>query len=116
MAGNSVSTLTVTMNVGDKCTLLIPCTPENMGGYWPTTAVGFQNGFKLLDTTAGSIVKVHNDKVAIDYEHKTNLTNVIIFESISGDVIRIVAGNIMVHDHATIVTGGPAYGTYATEQ
>lgn len=116
MAGNSVPTLTVPMNSGDVCTLQIPCTDENMGGYWPTQADGFKNGFKLLNEEAGSIVKVHDDKVAIDYQHKSNMTNEIIFESISGDVVRIVAGNIMVHDHASVVTGGPAYGTYATEQ
>lgn len=115
MAGNVVHTITVPMTAGDKITLNIPCTPENMGGYFPTKETGYENGFKLLNPDAGKIVKVHTDKLAIDYQHNTNLDNTIIFMSISGDVVRILAGNIMVHDHASIHTGGPAYATYKSE-
>lgn len=115
MAGTTITNLTVAMNAGDVCTLEIPMSEENMGGYWPTNEEGYTNGFKLSNSNVGSILKVYTDKVAIDYQHKANTDNVIEFKSMFGDTLRILIGNVIVHDHASIRTGGPAYGTYFSD-
>jgi len=116
MAGKITSQVSIPMNMGDTYVITIPVTPLNQGGFWPTKEDGYQNGFKLVDEKAGEITVVSKDKLSIEYKHKIAGINTIIFKSLTGDTLIISAGSIMVHDHATIRTGGPAYGTYFTEQ
>lgn len=112
---NNVSTMTVVLNAGDIYTFTIPCTPENSLGVWPKQTNGFQNGFKVANEEIGKIKKQYKTKIAIDYQHILPLNNIIYFESVTGGRVHILIGNIFVHDHASIKTGGPAYGTYYSE-
>lgn len=114
MAGTTITTVTLVMNAGDSCVLEIPQTASNMGGYWPTQEDGYVNGFKLENSDVGEITEV-SGKVAVNYNHKENADNVVVFKSLFGDTVRIVVGNIPVHDHASIRTGGPAYGSYFSD-
>jgi hypothetical protein len=53
-----------------------------------------------------------SDGAAIKYTHKVGVENAIwffsIFEQIG--VVKVIA--VPIHDHSSIVQGGPAYGTY----
>lgn len=109
------NTIIVYMNKGDEATFDIPCSPENLGGFFPAVGSDFKNGFRVTDTDAGIITKTHTDKVAIDYKHLSYGNNTIIFQSYSGESVNIVIGNVIPHDHASIRTGGPAYATYFSE-
>lgn len=109
------NTVIVYMNKGDKATFDIPCTVANAGGFFPSKDAGAKNGFTVMDTAAGEIIKVHSDKLAVDYEHKSYSTNTIIFKAYGGESVNIVIGSVTPHDHASIRTGGPAYATYFSD-
>jgi hypothetical protein len=73
-----------------------------------------QNGFCVGNEKAGEIIKVYSDAVAIDYKHKLGLENVIYFFAATGEWGFVEVSSVPVHDHSTLVQGGPAYGTYFT--
>ena len=77
------------------------------------------NGFYMEDEEAGEFTAIEN-KTAVRYKHLKARENNIWF------VARTEAGGapelglfriiyVPVHDHASIVTGGPAHGTYHSE-
>lgn len=73
-----------------------------------------QNGFCVDNEKAGRIVKVYSDAVAIDYKHILGLENTIYFFAATGEWGYVEVSSVPIHDHSTIVQGGPAYGTYFT--
>lgn len=75
----------------------------------------FQNGFVVKDEKVGTIHKVYDDATKIAYHHKLAMGNTIWFVSAIGHKVKFIVGIITPHDHASIATGGPAYGTYYTE-
>jgi hypothetical protein len=52
---------------------------------------------------------------AITYKHKRYNHNTITFYSRTGSLGRVEIISVPIHDHASIVTGGPAFGTYFTD-
>lgn len=103
------------MNKNEIATLEIPCTTENIGGYFPSNETGAQNGFTVINSTDGQIIKSYTDKVAVDYQHLSYGTNTIVFKALSGEMLNIVIGSVIPHDHASVRTGGPAFATYYSE-
>jgi hypothetical protein len=93
---------------------------QNDGGYSPLKEeiilnkkkITPQNGFVLESEEVGTIVKPHPDKVAIDYKQILPASNVIWFYAYTGERIRMAATPMIVHSHASVSQGGPAYGTY----
>ena len=73
-----------------------------------------QNGFCLHNENVGEIIKVYSNEIAIDYKHNIGLENTIYFFAATGEYGYIEVSSVPIHDHATIVHGGPAYGTYYT--
>ena len=73
-----------------------------------------ENGFYIEDENIGTITAVENEPAAT-YLHKKYGQNRIIFVARTGEqcIIDVIA--VPIHDHASIVTGGPAYGTYFTD-
>lgn len=69
-------------------------------------------GFFLENYEVGSLAPASNNSVAVVYTHLKPFTNVIYFQAVTGErgMVSIVAAPI--HDHSSIVQGGPAYGTY----
>lgn len=110
----------------------IPRTLENFKGYFPLSgSVKIEdssgstqlrtiehNGFVVEDEDIGEILGPLADsmKVGIQYKHKRPGDNTIWFFALTGERLKInINGSIDIHDHSSIVTGGPAYGTYYSE-
>jgi outer membrane receptor for ferrienterochelin and colicin len=73
------------------------------------------HGFVMDNEDVGDFTPV-NDEVAVYYTHKKFSENVITFYSRHSDSIgKIFITAVPIHDHSSIVTGGPAYGTYFTD-
>lgn len=121
----SLSMLSVAIPPGDTYTIHIPATLSNGKGFWPRTqgvvlwngeSRELQRGFCVENEKAGKIDHWYPDKVAIDYKHIYPIDNVIWFFALTGEVVKInVGGVIDIHDHSTISTGGPAFGTYYSQ-
>lgn len=73
------------------------------------------NGFVVDDEEVGSLTAVENEP-AVRYLHKKYSENVITFYSRHSESVgKVYVTAVPIHDHASIVTGGPAYGTYFTD-
>jgi len=73
-----------------------------------------KNGFVVDDETVGEITAV-SDEAAVVYKHKKYSKNIITFYSRMLITNHIDIISVPIHDHASIVTGGPAFGTYFTD-
>lgn len=71
-------------------------------------------GFAVLHGDVGTIELVEGEPAVI-YTHKKFNMNKVYFLSRTGEkgVVDIIS--VPIHDHSSIVTGGPAYGTYFTD-
>jgi hypothetical protein len=99
---------TVSCRVGKSLTLIRPV------GYSAVT--GSENaGFKMLYPALGEFTEVGEDYVV--YLHKKSGTQIIEFVSntLGHHVFSAIIQGIIVHDHASIPMGGPAFATYYTE-
>lgn len=72
------------------------------------------NGYAVDDPNVGSIESVENEP-AIIYTHRKYGANRIVFVGAQGQIGYVDIISVPIHDHASIVTGGPAYGTYFTD-
>lgn len=71
-------------------------------------------GFFVEDPDVGSIEAVSGEPAVI-YTHKKYSQNRIVFHASTGERGEVHVIAVPIHDHASIVTGGPAYGTYFTD-
>ena len=69
------------------------------------------NGFYVDNEDVGTIEAVAGEP-AIQYTHKKFSENYITFYAATEEIGKIFVSAIPIHDHSSIVTGGPAYGTY----
>lgn len=76
--------------------------------------VDLEQGFYVEDDTVGEIEKVDNE-VAVIYTHKKFAPNKITFHARTGEIGEVYVISVPIHDHSSIVQGGPAYGTYFTD-
>lgn len=100
---------------------------EGMFGYgWfpsqqPQTVNGalrgdIANGFIVEDLNVGIIYKDGIEgEVAIYYEHKKALENRIWFFADTGEIAVCTVSSVPIHDHSSVVQGGPAFGTYFSD-
>jgi len=75
----------------------------------PTT-----NGFIVGDSTIGDIEPVEGS-ASVKYTHKKYAANTITFYARNSSIGRVDIISVPIHDHASIVTGGPAFGTYFSD-
>lgn len=73
-----------------------------------------RNGFLVEDEDVGTIEEVSGEPAVI-YTHKKYAQNKIFYFSRTGERGEVHVIAVPIHDHASIVTGGPAYGTYYTD-
>lgn len=86
------------------------------GAFKDTQNVGsITRGFVVEDTNIGNIQLTTEEEAAVVYKHKKAAKNSIWFFSATGErgVVNIVS--VPIHDHSSIVQGGPAYGTYFSD-
>jgi len=70
-------------------------------------------GFVVEDTRNGTIKEASDEEAAvIVYTHRRVAPNAIWFFSTNGERGLVNVISVPIHDHSTIVHGGPAYGTY----
>lgn len=120
MAGGNIS---IYLLAGMKVVITVPHNTFLGEGWFPKKGqiqfkdgtVFLQNGFWVEDTDVGEIVEVSPDALAITYHHKRAEKNTIWFKAATGEtgVVSIVA--VPIHDHSSIVQGGPSYGTYFSD-
>ena len=122
MAGTT--NISMSCIVGEEYQFYCPVTLDNNFGIFPRKGklppeatgkeeeVELQGGFYIENDEVGEITLVHTDKVAINYLHKKPGDQVIWLLALTGEKIRISIATMPIHDHATVNTGGPAYGTY----
>lgn len=79
-----------------------------------TKDVSLINGFRVLDEKVGTIEQVA-DKAAVIYKHKKAEANTIVFYARTGEVGFCNVISVPIHDHSTIVQGGPALATYFSD-
>lgn len=71
-------------------------------------------GFVLDDETVGEIKEVSGEPAVI-YKHKKFSENIITFYALTGEKGYVYVTSVPIHGHASIVDGGPAYGTYFSD-
>jgi len=120
----NITNISVNLSAGQTYTIMVPVNMSNNMGYFPRRGnitlengetITFQQGFYVENEEVGEIVTVHSDKVAIDYKYKLPEQTSIWFVAHTGERARIIISSMQVHDHASIVTGGPAYSTYFSD-
>ena len=72
------------------------------------------NGWAVADSETGELTAVENEPSVI-YLHKKYGLNKIYFYARTGEISYVDIIAVTIHDHSSIVAGGPAYGTYFTD-
>lgn len=72
------------------------------------------NGFAVEDDTVGSIEPI-SGKPAVKYTHHKPEKNKIYFWSFEEWLVALSIVGVSIHDHSSIIQGGPAFGTYFTD-
>jgi len=74
-----------------------------------------ERGFVVSDTAVGTIDPSDDNDAKVIYTHKRPETNTIWFFALTGEIGRVMVIAVPIHDHSSIVQGGPAYGTYFSD-
>lgn len=82
--------------------------PTLEGGYETQELI---QGFYVANSKVGSIEAVPEEPAVI-YTHKRFDANKVFFKATTGEEAVVDIISVPIHDHSSIVTGGPAYGTY----
>ena len=70
-------------------------------------------GFVLEDTRNGELTLTNDDVgTSVTYTHKRPISNSIWFFAVTGERGLVNVISVPIHDHSSVVMGGPAYGTY----
>jgi hypothetical protein len=71
-----------------------------------------KKGFVVEDSTVGELT---SKDTSVIYTHKKAQKNTIWFFALSGETGTVDIISVPIHDHGSIVQGGPAYGTYFSD-
>lgn len=113
----------VHLPAGTSVEIKIPVTDEG-GGHFPYqettitfggTTYDLLNGFAVSSTDVGTIEDITGDELGVKYTHLLPSENKIMFFSDNGERATLHVINTPIHDHSSIVQGGPAFGTYYSE-
>ncbi len=83
----------------------------------PAVDLALTNGFYVENSEVGTITPVANEPAVI-YKHNKPEQNAVWFVAKKGAGSRRGVVHVMsvpIHDHSSIVQGGPAYGTYFSD-
>ena len=70
------------------------------------------NGFLVEFSSVGELSTSGEEDLSVIYKHLKSRENRIYFYASDGDIQVINIITIPIHDHSSIVQGGPAFGTY----
>ncbi len=88
---------------------------KNTGKFPGSIELPTVRGFAVLYPEVGTIEVTGDREAAVKYTHKKFSLNKVYFLSRTGELGVIDIISVPIHDHSSIVTGGPAYGTYFTD-
>ena len=125
LSGNN--NYTISIPVGTVLELSVPLDISTGHGYFPYSEQTIDFAGKTLNVYGG--FAVFNDEVGtleevsvgtgvgptVRYTHKKQKENTIYFFSDNGIYQTIAIVNVPIHDHSSIIQGGPAFGTYYTD-
>lgn len=74
-----------------------------------------ERGFLVDREDVGEVVPSDQEEASVLYKHKKFAENVITFYARTGEIGKVFVISVPIHDHSSIITGGPAYGTYFTD-
>jgi hypothetical protein len=126
MASDFSSQSSLYLIPGMKAELWIPINEYNNTAMFPISAKTYKvNGieYELKNSfyeesqgTVGELTRVLDDKFGVEYWHKRPEKNAIWYISAHPN-IRVLWSiiSVPIHDHSSIVQGGPAYGTYFSD-
>lgn len=114
------------MSIEIKC----PISPKNGNGYFPRTEPLPQSvlngmaapselvrGFVLEDTAVGTLEgEGEGSGLSVIYTHNKTAENAIWFFSLTGERGLVNVISVPIHDHSSILQGGPAFGTYFDDE
>jgi hypothetical protein len=121
---DSVVGVAVYMMPGQSAKLKSPVDSKNRKGYFARVddlPTGFTvgpnqsaliRGFVAENTDVGNIVPTTEEEAAVVYTHNKPFANAIWFFSRTEEIGLVKIISVPIHDHSTIIHGGPAYGTY----
>jgi len=119
------STQSVYMSPGDTIRLKVPIDPENGHGFYPriddvvidfnNTSVKLTTGFRIEKDDVGTLTETTEQETSVKYTHNKPENNRIWFYALTGETIIVDVISVPIHDHSSIVRGGPAYGTYFSD-
>jgi len=72
-------------------------------------------GFIVEDENVGTIELSSETEVSVIYYHKKAAENRIWFFAATGEKAVCTVSSVPIHDHSSVVQGGPAYGTYFSD-
>lgn len=78
-----------------------------------TKSIVLTNGFVVDNENVGKLTALEGPSVI--YKHNRFEYNIITFYALTGEKGRVYVMSVPVHDHSSIVAGGPAYGTYFSD-
>ena len=119
MAGN-VGSVAIYLLPGMKAKLAVPDffvgtgDKKYMKSNGEVVEMRLTQGFFVEDEDVGTIEAVAGEPAVI-YTHKKYAQNKIVYTARTGERGEVNVIAVPIHDHASIVTGGPAYGTYFTD-
>jgi len=123
---SEISSTSVYLIPGQTLKIKIPITNKESNGYFVKlgtdpppgyfndrpNASEMKRGFVVEDERVGTIEITETAEAAILYSHKQPYKNAIWFFAQTGEIGLMNVIAVPIHDHSTIVHGGPAYGTY----
>ena len=108
----------ITLLPGMSIEITCPMDAANSYGFFPLAitegtleGVTLINGFSVVSSEIGTLEPGTTGN-KVKYIHKKPMNNTIYFYALTGEVGAVDIINIPVHDHSSIVFGGPAFGTY----
>ncbi len=88
--------------------------PTGEGGSMAYEMKSLIHGFVVEDDSMGELESVANEPAVI-YTQKKFGPNKVYYYALTGERATADIVSVPIHDHSSIVTGGPAYGTYFTD-
>jgi hypothetical protein len=77
-------------------------------------SVSLINGFVVDNEKVGEIKAVPSEPAVI-YKHNKFEYNMVTFYALTGEKGSVDVMSVPIHDHSSIVAGGPAYGSYFSD-
>ncbi len=119
-----MANITLYLIPGMKVKLSAPIDPINSMGHFANMGEIKLNG-ATRQTLNGYVVENEvvgiidtegiESEPAVNYIHKKPEKNTIYFYATTGEIGTVTIDSVPIHDHSSVVQGGPAYGTYFSD-